>query len=138
MAQRNVSIVAHTRHRSSSRLLLLCSNFHNDVPLASQRNVSMAAERGAVRPSIAQPDCFCCVSILITTPPRVSAERIHGRSMAAVRPSMPQHRCGSQNTNTGACYAKRNNPFCNIIAHSLEPHPRKNDTCAEKNQPSLF
>ena len=37
-----------------------------------------------------------------------------------------------------SCFAKINNPFCNIIAHSLEPHPRKNDTCAMKNQPSLF
>ena len=33
-------------------LLLLCSHSHYDVPLEPQRNVSMAAVRGAVRPSI--------------------------------------------------------------------------------------
>ena len=32
-------------------LLLLCSNSRNDVPPVPQRNVSIAAERGAVRPS---------------------------------------------------------------------------------------
>ena len=33
-------------------LLLLCSHSRNDVPPVPQRNVSIAAERGAVRPSI--------------------------------------------------------------------------------------
>ena len=32
-------------------LLLLCSDSRNDVPPVPQRNVSIAAERGAVRPS---------------------------------------------------------------------------------------
>ena len=32
-------------------ILLLCSDSHNDVPPVPQRNVSIAAERGAVRPS---------------------------------------------------------------------------------------
>ena len=31
--------------------LLLCSDSRNDVPPVPQRNVSIAAERGAVRPS---------------------------------------------------------------------------------------
>ena len=34
--------------------LLLCSHFPNDVPPEPQRNVSLAAVRGAVRPSTAQ------------------------------------------------------------------------------------
>ena len=34
------------------RVLLLCSHSPNDVPPVPQRNVSIAAERGAVRPSI--------------------------------------------------------------------------------------
>ena len=71
VAQRNVSIVAHTRRRNPylpqpdccrcapTRLLLLCTIPHNDVPFASQRNASMAAEFGAVILSIAQPDCYC-------------------------------------------------------------------------------
>ena len=33
-------------------LLLMCSISHNDVPTTPQRNVFMAAVRGAVRPSI--------------------------------------------------------------------------------------
>ena len=33
-------------------LLLLCSHSRNDVPPVPQRNVSIAAERGAVRPSM--------------------------------------------------------------------------------------
>ena len=33
-------------------LLLLCSHSPNDVPPEPQRNVSIAAERGVVRPSI--------------------------------------------------------------------------------------
>ena len=32
-------------------MLLLCSDSRNDVPPVPQRNVSIAAERGAVRPS---------------------------------------------------------------------------------------
>ena len=34
------------------KLLLLCSHSPNDVPPEPQRNVSIAAERGAVRPSM--------------------------------------------------------------------------------------
>ena len=33
-------------------MLLLCSHSHNDVPPEPQRNISMAAVRGAVRPSM--------------------------------------------------------------------------------------
>ena len=42
-------------------LLLLCSHSPNDVPAVPQRNVSIAAERGAVRPSIGRnhfPPCY--------------------------------------------------------------------------------
>ena len=35
-------------------VVLLCSHSRNDVPPVPQRNVSIAAERGAVRPSIAE------------------------------------------------------------------------------------
>ena len=38
--------------RNMTWALLLCSHSHNDVPLESRRNVSMAAVRGAVHPSI--------------------------------------------------------------------------------------
>ena len=102
VAQRNVSIVAHTRHRSHylpqpdcGCFVLLSQRRH---PLtASQRNVSMAEDRGVVRPSIAQPDCCCCVSILTTTTPSpISAERIHDRSKVTVRLS-PNHRYDSLN-----------------------------------------
>ena len=37
------------------RLLLLCSHSPNDVPHEPQRNVSIAAVRGAVRPSNLRP-----------------------------------------------------------------------------------
>ena len=40
------------RQRLSSKLLLLCSHSPNDVPPEPQRNVSIAAVRGAVRPSV--------------------------------------------------------------------------------------
>ena len=33
-------------------MLLMCSNYHNDVPREPQQNISMAAVRGAMRPSI--------------------------------------------------------------------------------------
>ena len=42
-------------------LLLLCSHSRNDVPPVPQRNVSIAAERGAVRPSIAKVRKFSIV-----------------------------------------------------------------------------
>ena len=85
VAQRNVSIVAHTRHRSPYLPQPDCCCFVSFLittyPPASQRNVSITAERGVVRPSITQPNCCCCVSILITTThPPISAERINGRS----------------------------------------------------------
>ena len=41
-------------------LLLLCSHSHNDVPPVPQRNVSIAAERGAVRPSKANLFLLIC------------------------------------------------------------------------------
>ena len=81
VAERNVSIIPHTRHRRPFfpqpdccccvPFLTTTSLSHSLSPprRASQRNVSMAAERGVERPSIAQPDCCCCVSILITTTP---------------------------------------------------------------------
>ena len=43
-------------------LLLLCSDSRNDVPPVPQRNVSIAAERGAVRPSTSR--CVYDVSIM--------------------------------------------------------------------------
>ena len=74
VAQRNVSIVANTRHRSPYLSQPDCCCFVSfritTPPPASQRNVSMAAERGVVHPSIAQPDCCCCVLILKTMFPR--------------------------------------------------------------------
>ena len=74
VAQRNVSIVANTRHRSPYLPQPDCCCFVSFLittpPPASQRNVSMAAERGVVHPSIAQPDCCCCVLILKTMFPR--------------------------------------------------------------------
>ena len=38
--------------KAQGLLLLLCSHSPNDVPPVPQRNVSIAAERGAVRPSM--------------------------------------------------------------------------------------
>ena len=46
-------------------LLLLCSDSRNDVPPVPQRNVSIAAERGAVRPST-EPVLFFIQIILYT------------------------------------------------------------------------
>ena len=75
-----------------TRLLLFCFISYNDVPPASQRNVSMTAERGVVRPSITQPNC-CCVSILITT---THPRYLQNGSMTAVGPPCvfpcPNHR----------------------------------------------
>ena len=38
--------------------MLLCSDSRNDVPPVPQRNVSIAAERGAVRPSTDNTNMF--------------------------------------------------------------------------------
>ena len=75
VAQRNVSIVANTRHRSPylpqpDYCCFVSFLITTPPPPASQRNVSMAAERGVVHPFIAQPDCCCCVLILKTKFPR--------------------------------------------------------------------
>ena len=47
----SIDVVRQTASLVVNSLLLLCSDSRNDVPPVPQRNVSIAAERGAVRPS---------------------------------------------------------------------------------------
>ena len=94
VAQRNVSIVAHTRHRSPYLPQPDCGCF---VPF-SQRLIPSPHLSGTypwqkigsscVRPSPNQ--------IVVVTPSPISAERIHGRSKVLVRLS-PNHRSDSLN-----------------------------------------
>ena len=49
----------------SESFKLLCSHSHNDFPRDPQRNISMAAELGTVRPSITPRQSLHCLSVLL-------------------------------------------------------------------------
>ena len=94
VAQRNVSIVTHTRHRSRTcpnQIVVVLFHFHNDVipsPHLSGTYPWQKIGASCVRPSPNQ--------IVVVTPSPISAERIHGRSNVLVRLS-PNHRYDSLN-----------------------------------------
>ena len=60
------SILGLAEPKRSLLLLLLCSDSRNDVPPVPQRNVSIAAERGAVRPSTLKEAEFLDIFILMS------------------------------------------------------------------------
>ena len=58
-------------------LLLLCSHSHNDVPPEPQRNISMAAVRGAVHPSICITNALLRQTYRLVIAEGLSEQRIY-------------------------------------------------------------
>ena len=85
---------------------LLCSDSRNDVPPVPQRNVSIAAERGAVRPSTVKVRIS---SVIPAVKARLLAECLEKGYISRVREYFPQY-CRK------AFYNNEINPFTPCVS----------------------